>query len=105
MSEDSHLTPMVEVGGRWEGGKAETGVSAELGGGFVYAHTKLGLGIEARGRYLVTHRKSASDEWGASLTPRVDPVADKRGLWLALAPIWGADTSQVEHLWDSADML
>ena len=42
MSEDSHLTPVFEVGGRWDGGKAETG------GGLEYAHTKLGLGVEAR---------------------------------------------------------
>ena len=105
LSEDSHLTPVFEVGGRWDGGKAETGVGAEMGGGFEYAHTQLGLGIEARGRYLLAHQKSAFDEWGASLTLRLDPGADKRGLWLALAPVWGADASQVEQMWGSADVL
>ena len=105
LSEDSHLTPVFEVGGRWDGGKAETGVGAEMGGGFEYAHTKLGLGIEARGRYLLAHQKSAFDEWGASLTLRLDPGADKRGLWLALAPVWGAEASQVEQMWGSADVL
>ncbi len=105
LSEDSHLTPVFEVGGRWDGGKAETGVGAEMGGGLEYAHTKLGLGIEARGRYLLAHQKSAFDEWGASLTLRLDPGADKRGLWLALAPVWGAEASQVEQMWGSADVL
>ena len=105
LSEDSHLTPVFEIGGRWDGGKAETGVGAELGGGLEYAHTKLGLGVEARGRYLLAHQKSAFDEWGASLTLRLDPGADKRGLWLALAPVWGAEASQVEQLWGSADVL
>ena len=105
VSEDSHLTPVFEVGGRWDGGKAETGVGAEMGGGFEYAHTKLGLGVEARGRYLLAHQKSAFDEWGASLTLRLDPGADKRGLWLALAPVWGAEASQVEQMWGSADVL
>ncbi len=105
LSEDSHLTPVFEVGGRWDGGKAETGVGAEMGGGFEYAHTKLGLGIEARGRYLLAHQKSAFDEWGASLTLKLDPGADKRGLWLALAPVWGAEASQVEQMWGSADVL
>ena len=105
LSEDSHLTPVFEVGGRWDSGKAETGVGAEMGGGFEYAHTKLGLGIEARGRYLLAHQKSAFDEWGASLTLRLDPGADKRGLWLALAPVWGAEASQVEQMWGSADVL
>lgn len=33
---------------------------------------------------------------------RLDPGADKRGLWLAPAPVWGADASQVEQLWYSA---
>ena len=87
VSEESHLTPAFEIGGRWDGGKAETGVGAELGGGVAYAHTTLGLGIEARGRYLLAHQKSAFDEWGASLTLRLDPGADNRGLWLALAPV------------------
>ena len=41
---------------------------------------KLGLGIEARGRYLLAHQKSAFDEWDASLTLRLDPGEDKRGL-------------------------
>ena len=42
--------------------------------------------------------KSAFDEWGASLTLTLDLGADKRGLWLALAPVWGAEASQVEQL-------
>ncbi len=105
LSEDAHLTPVFEVGGRWDGGKAETGVGAELGGGFAYAHTKLGLGIEARGRYLLAHQKAAFDEWGASLTLKLDPGEAKRGLWLALAPVWGAEASQVEQMWGSAEVL
>ena len=100
ISEDSHLTPIFEIGG-----KAETGVGTEMGGGVEYAHTMLGLGIEARGRYLLAHQKSAFDEWGASLTLKLDPGADKRGLWLALAPVWGAEASQVEQLWGSAEVL
>jgi len=95
MSEDSHRPPIFEIGGRRDGGKAETGVGAELGGGVEYAHTNLGLGIEARGRYLLAHQKSAFDEWGASLTLKLDPGEAKRGLWLALAPVWGAEASQV----------
>ncbi len=80
-------------------------MGAELGGGLEYAHTKLGLGIEARGRYLLAHQKSAFDAWGASLTLKLDPGANKRGLWLALAPVWGADASQVEQMWGSAEVL
>jgi len=87
ISEEAHLTPLFELGGRWDGGKAETGVGAELGGGVEYAHTKFGLGIETRGRYLLAHQKFAFDEWGASLTLKLDTGEAKCGLWLALAPV------------------
>ena len=58
MSEEAHLTPSLELGSRWDGGKAETG------GGVEYAHTKLGLGTAARGRYLLVRQKAAFDKWG-----------------------------------------
>ena len=61
--------------------------------------------MEACGRYLLAHQKVAFDEWGASLTLRLDPGAEKRGLWLALEPVWGTDASQVKQLWGSADVL
>ena len=48
----------MDSGTRWDGGKAE------MGGGVEYAHTRLGLGIKARGRYLLAHQKAAFDEWG-----------------------------------------
>ncbi len=86
-------------------GRRRRGGGAELDGGFEYAHTKLGLGIEARGRYLLAHQKSAFDEWGTSLTLRLDPGEAKRGLWLALAPVWGAEAGQVEQMWGSAEVL
>ena len=54
---------------------------------------------------MLAHQKSAFDEWGASLTLTLDPGADKRGLWLALAPVWGAEASQVEQMWGSAEVL
>lgn len=66
----------------------------------VYAH-EVGIGHGS----LLAHQKVAFNEWGASLTARLDPGAEKRGLWLALEPVWGTDTSQVEQLWGSADVL
>ena len=104
-SEGAQLTPSLEVGGRWDSGKAETGVGAELGGGLEYRHVKLGLGIEARGRYLLVHQQSAFDEWGASLTLKLDPGEAERGPWLALAPVWGTEASRIEQMWDSADVF
>lgn len=54
----------------------ELEVGAELGGGFEYAHTKLGSGIETRGRYLLAPQKSAFDERGGSPTLGLDPGAE-----------------------------
>ena len=105
LSDVSEVTPRLEVGGRWDAGKAETGFGAELGGGLEYTHRPLGLGIEARGRYLLAHQQAAFDEWGASLTLTLDPGRAKRGLWLTLAPVWGAEASQVEQMWGSAEAV
>lgn len=93
VSEYARLVPSLELGGRWDAGSAETGAGAELAGGVAYAHTKLGLGIEARGRYLLAHEKDDFEDWGASLMLRIDPAVPGRGLWLTLAPLWGGSTA------------
>ena len=43
-------------------------MDAELGGGLEYLHTKLGLSIAARGRYLLAPQKSASPRNNSSST-------------------------------------
>ena len=47
------LTPSVQVGMRYDGGDAETGVGVELGGGVRFAAS--GLTMEVRGRGLLAH--------------------------------------------------
>ena len=103
LSDVSRMTPRLEIGGRWDGGKAETGVGGELGGGVTYRHTRLGVGIEAGGRYLLVHQKAAFDEWGANLTFTLDPGQARRGWWLTFAPVWGVETSRVAQMWDGAE--
>ena len=105
MSETSLLTPRLELGGRWDGGSADTGVGAEIGGGLTYLHTPSGWGIEARGRYLFAHQDADFEDWGASLKLRLDPGDRSRGLWLALSPQWGQPNSQASALWDNAQMF
>ena len=101
VSEYARVVPSLELGGRWDAGSAETGAGAELAGGVAYAHTKLGLGIEARGRYLLAHEKDDFEDWGASLLLRIDPAVPGRGLWLTLAPLWGGSTAaDVSSVWD-----
>ena len=95
----SQLTPSLEIGGRWDGGDAGTGMGVEVGGGLAYAHETLGLGIEARGRTLLTHRES-SGEWGMSLAGTLDPGRAGWGPWMRFAPGWGAEGSRTAQMWD-----
>ena len=99
----SQLTPSLEVGGRWDGGDAETGMGLELGGGLAYAHDTLGLEVEARGRYLWAHRESSFDEWGGSLTAKLDPGRAGRGPWMKFAPGWGAEGSRAAQMWEGKE--
>ena len=100
LSPVSRLTPSLEVGGRWDGGDAETGLGVEVGGGLSFEHDTLGLSVEARGRALLAHRESLR-EWGMSLSGRMDPGVTGRGPWVTLAPGWGAEGSLVSRMWDS----
>ena len=95
----SSLTPSLEVGGRWDGGDAETGMGVEVGGGLAFEHETLGLAVEARGRALLAHRESLR-EWGMSLSGTLDPGVAGRGPWMTFAPGWGAEASRMSQMWD-----
>ena len=49
------FTPLVEAGLRHDGGDAETGFGAEVGGGLRYSNSALGLDMEFTARRLVAH--------------------------------------------------
>ena len=104
-SETSSLTPRLELGGRWDGGKAETGIGAEIGGGLGYVHTPSGWGIEARGHYLIAHQQADFKDWSARISLRFDPGIRDRGLRLAISPVWGNPVSRTNALWDPAHLL
>ena len=105
LSAVSRIESSLDVGGRWDGGDAETGLGVEVGGGLTYAHTTMGLEVDARGRYLLAHRKAGFDEWGGSVTVRFDPGQARRGPWLTFAPGWGAQGSRMAQMWDGAEVL
>ena len=105
LSAVSRIESSLDVGGRWDGGDAETGLGVEVGGGLTYAHTTMGLEVDARGRYLLAHRKTGFDEWGGSVTVRFDPGQARRGPWLTFAPGWGAHGSRMAQMWDGAEVL
>lgn len=50
------LTPSLEIGARSDGGDAETGYGADLGGGIAWSDPERGLSAEFQGRDLLTGR-------------------------------------------------
>ena len=103
LGEGAVLTPGLEVGLRHDGGDAETGTGAEVGGRIRYTDAGSGLTVEANARKLVAHEDSGYEEWGAGGSVRLDPGASGRGLSLSLAPVWGTPSSGVERLWSARD--
>ena len=81
LSPVSRLEPRLELGGRWDNGTAEQGLGSELGGGVAYTRTDWGLSVDAQGRYLLLHEDGAFEDWGASMSVRLDPGGGgRRGL-------------------------
>ena len=89
-TEQGRLGANLEFGGRWDGGDAQTGTGAEVGGGLDYRHADLGLGVALQGQYLLFHQADSFDERGVSLTLEFDPGVQGQGFSLALRPAWGA---------------
>ena len=100
LSDDEWLRPSLELGARLDTGDAETGPGLELGGGLAYENRRLGLSVEARGRWLAKHRDEDFEEWGASLEVRLDPGASGLGPSFSLIPVWGRASSGVDALWE-----
>ena len=85
------LTPTFELGLRLDGGDAETGMGADLGGDLAFADPGSGVALDLRARGLVVHESPGFREWGASLQASWDPrPSTDRGLSLSLSQSWGA---------------
>ena len=95
------LTPSLQVGGRYDGGDAETGVGLEVGGGLRYSYPEWGLTVQANGRLLLSHEDRDYEEWGAGGSIRIAPGSQGRGLSVGLNTSWGPVASGVERLWST----
>ena len=67
------LTPKLEVGARHDGGDAETGFGAELGGGLAWVHPALGLTLDISGRTLIAHEDDDLEDRGFAAALGFDP--------------------------------
>ena len=84
------LTSAIEVGGRYDGGDAETGAGLVLGGSLGYTLPAWGLTLTVSGRGLLLHESAAFREWGVGGSLQLDPGTPGRGAALRVAPSWGA---------------
>ena len=97
------LTPALAVGGRYDGGAAESGAGLVLSGRLSYALPAWGLTLSAAGAGLLVHEADGLREWGASGALRFDPGAPGRGLALRVAPSWGVAGNGAGRLWALPD--
>ena len=105
VSPAARMTPSLEIGGRWDGGDAGKGLGVEVGGGLAYSDTALGLEVEARGWFLLAHQENSFDEWGGSLTVKLDPGQAGRGPWVTFAPGWGVAGHRPLQTWNRPEAL
>ena len=104
-TDQGRLGASFEFGARLDGGDGGSGVGAELGAAVDYRNMPLGLGLEARGRYLLAHAESDFEDWGLSVALELDPGMQGSGASLRLAPAWGRPDGGVESLWRADRML
>ena len=102
---DASMKGVGEIGWRLDGGDAETGMGIEIGGGLDYANPNAGITVNARGHYLLAHRDSDFDEWGASISASFDPGVVGRGLRLSLTPTLGAASGGADRLWEDNSLI
>ena len=88
------VTPSFEVGVRLDGGDAETGFGADVGGGVALVDPGRGVTLEMKARGLVSHEDKDFREWGASAALAWEPRPQSgRGLSLSLTQSWGVSSS------------
>ena len=98
-AEWGRLTPVLEVGLRYDEGDGAAGAGLELGGELRYEHPGLGLTVAGQGRLLAAH-EAAYEEWGVGGLLRLELGAGGEGLRLSVEPGWGVTASGTRELWE-----
>ena len=94
LSESALFEPRVEAGLRRDGGDAERGIGAELGGGLKLRHTELGITFDIEGRGLVSHEDGGFESRGISASFEwVKDMSKGMGASVALRQDWGEPES------------
>ncbi len=94
LSESALFEPRVEAGLRRDGGDAERGIGAELGGGVKLRHTELGITFDIEGRGLVSHEDGGFESRGISASFEWEKdMSEGRGASVALRQDWGEPQS------------
>ena len=79
------LTPRFEIGWRYDGGGAETGLGVDIGGGLVWWAPAGGITAEIEVRRVLMHEATGFNDWNVSGLVRYDPSPfSERGASVAL---------------------
>ena len=73
MESGTTVKPTLEVGIRYDGGDAETGIGLEVGGGIEWTNLESGLTVILNGRTLAVHEDGNFEDWGVALGIIYDP--------------------------------
>ena len=102
LGDGSVLTPVVETGIRYDGGHAEEGIGAELGGGVRYHKPEWGLTATAKGGFVLVHQERRFQEWSLSGAARLSSDPGGRGMALDISSSWGTDAGAILALPEAA---
>ena len=87
------VTPRLALGVRHDGGDAETGFGADIGGGVALAAPAHGLRVSLKGRGVLTHEAAGLRDRGVAGTLAWNPPPSGRGPGLTLTQSIGAGAS------------
>ena len=104
--EGATVTPRLSLGVRHDGGDAETGFGADIGGGVTLAMPAHGLSVSLEGRGLLTHEAKGMSDTGFGASIAWDPApSSKRGLSLSLRQsVGGSATGGTDALFSREAM-